>query len=429
MKLLSGSIAIALTAAALFCGPAAAEPKAKTGLLTNARIITMLQAGASEGTILALIRRFPEKLDSSPDALVELREAGASNKVLLAVRSSTLAAGREEAAPKAGPGSAGEAAETESGQADQEGSSGTPEGSRLFDDGGWSIGVGYPFLAVKYDFSNYAGEGRFIARRGIQAYAARGYWNFLKAAPWTVYTGLEAGYVHFGSWGSGAELSPFFGGAYALDKDFSISADISPTLLFLPGGGTHFGVDEIGWVINFGVYIRLPKGTPTSETDAEAGNTSAPEKRKPDDENSSWDPERAPSKISYQEYINTAEEFASRKNYYRADQVYAKALASIPADDGRRVFLYERRGWLAMKDGNLVQARDFYIAAIAAVRHAGSYDKHAVNAYCGLAYCYEKLDNVRLAVAYYKRALDISANESTRREIEKNLARLSPTAD
>ena len=425
MKRLLTSIAIAFTAAALFSGPAAAEPKAKTGLLTNARIITMLQAGASEVTILSLIKRFPEKLDSSPDALVELREAGASNKVLLAVRSSTLAAGREEAAPEAGP----EAAEPESGQAAGEGSSETPEGSGLFDDSGWSIGVGYPFLAVKYDFSNYAGEGRFISRRGIQAYAARGYWNFLKAAPWTVYTGLEAGYVRFGSWGSGGELSPFFGGAYALNKDFSISADISPTLLFLPGGGTHFGVDEIGWVINFGVYIRLPKGSPADETGEEARGTAAPEKRKPADEYAAWRPERAPSKITYQDYINTAEEFVSRKNYYRADQVYAKALASIPADDGRRVFLYERRGWLAMKDGNLVQARDLYIAAIAAVRHAGSYDKHAVNAYCGLAYCFEKLDNISLAITYYKRALDISVNESTRREIEKNLERLESRRD
>lgn len=426
MKRLSGYIAIAITAAALSGGPAAAEQKAKTGLLTNARIITMLQAGASETTILSLIKRFPEKLDSSPDALVELREAGASNKVLLAVRRSTLAAAQEEAAPEAGPG---EAAGTESAEAAGEDPPGTPEGSRLFDDGGWSIGVGYPFLAVKYDFSSYAGEGRFIGRRGIQAYAARGYWNFLKAAPWTVYTGLEAGYVHFGSYGSGAELSPFFGAAYALDKDFSLSADFSPTLLFLPGGGTHFGVDEIGWVINFGVYIRLPKGSSAAETGEDAGDAAAPEKRKAADENAAWRPERAPSKITYENYINTAGEFVARKNYYRADQVYAKALASIPADDARRVFLYERRGWLAMKDGNLTQARDLYIAAIAAVRHAGSYDKNAVNAYCGLAYCFEKLNDVSLAITYYKRALDISANESTRREIERNIERLSPSGD
>ncbi|MDO8803128.1 MAG: tetratricopeptide repeat protein [Elusimicrobiota bacterium] len=407
MKRLLRSIAIVAAAAAFFSGQAAAEPKAKTGLLTNARIIAMLRSGASEGIILSLIKQFPEKLDGGPDALVELREAGASNKVLLAVRRSTLAARQEEAAPEPGPGSAGQAAETESDQAAQEGASGTPEGSGLVDDGRWSIGLGYPFLAVKYDFSDYAGEGKFITRRGIQAYAARGYWNFLKAAPWTVYTGLEAGYVRFGSVGSGAELSPFFGGAYALGKDFSLSADISPTLLFFPGGGTHFGLDEIGWVINFGVYIRLPAPAPKS---AEA-NDPAPKQRESD---------------VYKDYLNDAKEAVSRKDYAGAGRIYAKAMAAVSGHDERRVFLFERRGWLAMKEGDEARARDYYLAAISAARQTGSYDTNAVNAYCGLAYYFEKLGNVNVAINYYKRALEICASETTRREIEKNLYRLDP---
>jgi tetratricopeptide (TPR) repeat protein len=430
MKRTFNSLALALALTACFGGAAAAQAKAKTGLLTNERIIAMLEAKVSEGVILSLIKKYPEKLDSGPEALVELRAAGASNRVLLAVRGGALGVRRkppvvDEEEPPA-PEEAGQAAEagTEEEAAADAGEESAPAGP-----GKLSLGLGYPFLAVKYDIGDYAGEGRFITRRGIQAFAGRGYWNFYRAAPWTAYTGLEAGYVRFGSAASGAELSPFIGGAYALDKDFSISADFSPTMLFLPGGGTHFGVDEIGWVINVGLFIRLPTGAPPTAAEAEEHNAAAAEKEAHDEELSSWRLAKAPSKISYQDYIAAADEALAVKNYAGADQAYAKALAGVSASDGRRVFLYERRGWLATKAGNLPKARDLYLAAVAAARQAGVYETPAVNAYCGLAYCFEKLDNLNLAIKYYQRALDISVDENARRAIEKNLKRLDPNAE
>ncbi|MDD5210736.1 MAG: tetratricopeptide repeat protein [Elusimicrobiales bacterium] len=417
------AILFALTA---FAGGLAAAGPGKAGLLSNERIIAMLKSGVSESTILSLIKQFPEKLDSGPDALVALRAAGASNRVLLAVRRSSLTAAAvpaEAAESEADGGAAGPVSEEEDAAA-------APEEAVPAGEGRLSLGLGYPFFAVKYDFADYAGEGRFITRRGIQAFAGRGYWNFLKDAPWTAYTGLEAGYVRYGSAGSGAELSPFLGGAYDLGKDFSFSADISPTLLFFPGGGTHFGIGEIGWVINFGVFFRLPAPGTAGEREeaaaAEPAPAPEPARRRETDENSSWRLVKAPSKSSYQDYLEAAEDYISRKNYSRADQIYEKLLDSVPSQDARKVFLFERRGWLARRQGDLPRARDLYLAAVTAARHAGSYDSNTVNAYCGLAYCFEKQGNVNLAIKYYQRALELSVNEGTRREIERNLERLDP---
>ena len=397
----------------------------------------MVKASVNEGLILSLIKKFPEKLDSGPDALVALRAAGASNKVLLAVRSSALdrqeaAEAEEESPSEPGPVASGPAAATDEAapEPDESDAPAPAEERGLFDHGKLSLGFGYPFLAVKYDFSDYAGEGRAIVRNSVQAYAVRGYWNFLKARPWTVYTGLETGYVRFGSGrsaGSGAELAPFFGGAYALDKDFSFSADFSPALMFLPGGGTHWGVGDIGWAVNLGVFIRLPTAAPKAAAAPAPEETAAAVQKESDEELSPWRPEAGPGKLSYQDYVTAAEEFAARKNYSGAGRAYSRAMATVPARDGRRVFLYERLGWLAMKEGGLVKARDLYLAAISAAKQAGLYDTHAVNAYCGLAYCFEKLGNAGLAIKYYERAQELSGSENTRREIGKTLKRLDPS--
>ena len=437
MKSLFRSAALVLAIAAIFIGQAFAQAKARTDLLTNTRIIAMVKAKVNEGVILTLIKKFPDKLDSSPAALVALRSAGASNKVLLAVRRSTLArqeeaaAAQEEAAP--GTVDAGQAAETGSDEAApepvQKDTAAAQARRGFFEHGRLSLGFGYPFFAVREDFPGYAGELRYIGRSGIQAFAVRGSRELLKAAPLKIYAGLEAGYVRFGSGrysGAGAELAPFLGGAYTLDKDFSLSADISPALLFLPGGGTHLGVGDIGWVINLGIYIRIPAPAPKVEAEPDSADTAAAVQREADEELSSWRPVDGESKIPYQDYLTAAEEFASRKNYTAAGRAYGKAMAAVPAQDSRRVFLYERLGWLAMKEGDLVKARDLYLAAVSAAKQAGIYGTNAVNAYCGLAYCFEKLDNAGLAIKYYERALELSGSESTRRGIEKTLKLLDP---
>lgn len=422
-----------MLAAGLSC-PVFSQTKDSTGLLSNDRIIAMLRNGTSENIILSLIERFPDKLDSGPDALVRLRSAGASNTVLLAVRRAALS--RSPAAPTmeadeqpapAAPDDAGTEDEDTAGLV-RRGAYGTREKRSLLDGGTWNIGLGYPFLAVKYDFADYALETRFITRRNVSALAARGYLDFYRLEKFTAYTGLEAGYVRFGTakFGSnGWELAGFLGGKYPLGKDLTASLDVAPTLIVFPGGGTHFDIGDIGWYVNLAVFFRLPAVNlgPKSAIEADASNTAALQQQESDSELAAW---RRPVKArnSYADYLAAAGEALAKKDYSGAEGEYTRALASLPGNDKRRVFLYERRGWVALKLKDLPKARDFYLAAVTAAKQMELYDKDTINAYCGLAYCFEKLENIPLAIKNYERALDLTANAGVKREIEKTIRRL-----
>jgi len=428
-------LAVLVVASAFGAAPAPAQT-GNTALLTNERLITLLQNGASETTILSLIERFPDSLDSGPDALVRLREAGASNEVLLAVRRKALtqtpAAQEPGADEEAADEPAGDGGDQDTPGLVQKNAYGVSKKPGLFEKGDLSLGLGYPFLGLKYDFSDYALEGRFLTRNGIQVYSGRGYWDFYERNKWTAYTGLEAGYVRYGSGRYAAhayELAPFLGGAYAIDRSFSVSADISPALVFFPGGGTDFDIGDLGWYINIGVFFRLPSMAPKSPLAADASNTAAMDTTNSDSEISAW--RRAPAarrKASYEDRLASADRYVSQKDYPEAAEEYAAALASLQENDARRIFLFERRAWLALKENNVEEARDLYLAAISAAKQLGVYDANTVNAYCGLAYCFEKLENIPLAVRNYERAMDITASAGVRSAIEKTLRRLKASA-
>jgi hypothetical protein len=53
--------------------------------LTNQDVIKMLKAGLPENTIVLAIQKSSNKFDTSPDALIALKEAGATQKVLNAI--------------------------------------------------------------------------------------------------------------------------------------------------------------------------------------------------------------------------------------------------------------------------------------------------------------------------------------------------------
>ena len=50
--------------------------------LTNQDVIKMQKAGLSEETILLSIQRGPAEFDTNPDALIELKTAGVTEKVI-----------------------------------------------------------------------------------------------------------------------------------------------------------------------------------------------------------------------------------------------------------------------------------------------------------------------------------------------------------
>lgn len=428
---LTSLLAAALLAAASPCArPAAAQQREEKDLLTNDRVIAMVKNGVSEGIILALIEKFPERLDGGPEALVELKAAGASNKVLLAVRRSGLAS-QAAAEDAANPVISDQPGEQEEGQPEEE-AGGQPAGPRPhpFSGGDLSLGLGYPFVAAKYDFLDYALEARYLDRRAkdVRVFSGRAYWNFRRAGPWTGYVGGEAGYVGYGAGrfsGHAWELAPFLGGGYEFHKDLTLTMDVAPTLIFFDGGGSDFGLGELGWYVNIGVFFRLPKLEPRSGSYAEEANTAAMDKEKADSDLAAWRLQRGPAKrATYDERLAAAARYISQKDYPEADQEYAAALESLKETDERQVFLHERRGWVALKQDGPEAAKGHYLEAIAAARRLEAYGSDLVNAYCGLAYVFEKLEQNDLAIRNYEKALDIAPSEAVRRQIGKALRRL-----
>jgi|GEM_PF-235211 len=84
-----GIVALALSALALsICLPAAAlaaSPQSAEAPLTNASVVKLVRAGFREKTLVAIIRARPVAFDLSPERLIELKKAGVSERVILAM--------------------------------------------------------------------------------------------------------------------------------------------------------------------------------------------------------------------------------------------------------------------------------------------------------------------------------------------------------
>lgn len=123
--------------------------------------------------------------------------------------------------------------------------------------------MGWPYIGAKYFFNNDLGtEFRFAAGEGIQVYALRGYFSFVRAGNFSVLTGLEAGYVNFDSLnendtlrvsGTGYEVAPFFGMDYFLSPRFSLLLDFSMPIINL--NYKNISIGDLQWVINGGLYF------------------------------------------------------------------------------------------------------------------------------------------------------------------------------
>ncbi len=88
----------------------------------------------------------------------------------------------------------------------------------------------------------------------------------------------------------------------------------------------------------------------------------------------------APESDPYQAYLDAAENYIAQKDYTSARQEYAKALVNVSVDDARRVYLYERQGYMAVKEKNIAGAKNYYVASIRAAEMQRADDKHSVNA-------------------------------------------------
>ncbi len=124
--------------------------------------------------------------------------------------------------------------------------------------------------------------------------------------------------------------------------------------------------------------------------------------------------------------LEPADKYFAQKDYENAALEYKKALESIPETDSRRIYVYERQGQLELKGRNLPKAKDFFLAAIQTAKKLGVSDTNVVNAYLGLAYCFEKTGNIAPAVKNYEKAMELSASEKTKARIKTILRKLAP---
>ena len=133
---------------------------------------------------------------------------------------------------------------------------------------------------------------------------------------------------------------------------------------------------------------------------------------------------RPAAKKTYQEYLEAADDCISRKDYRRAEIEYGRAQKALAKNDRRRVYTYEQLGAVALKSKATARAKNYYIAAIQTAKNLRISDVNVVNAYLGLAYCFEKSGNTALAIRNYEKALDLSASSTTKSRIRKLLQRL-----
>ncbi len=138
--------------------------------------------------------------------------------------------------------------------------------------GDLSLGFGYPYASVKYDFSKKAAaEMRYASASGINIFSARGYWDFagydymaeFDRHRIKIFTGLEVGYIKFNTLdikGNGAEIAGFIGGKYLITDKISLLMDFAPTFIYLKDADYgNVKVSGIEYVVNLGFYYCFGK--------------------------------------------------------------------------------------------------------------------------------------------------------------------------
>ena len=136
----------------------------------------------------------------------------------------------------------------------------------------------------------------------------------------------------------------------------------------------------------------------------------------------------APEEKNYQDYLAAADKYVRQKDYRNALTEYGKAQKLLPDNDKRRIFIFEQEGQISVKLKNIHKAKEFYLAAIQTAKKLGVSDITVVNAYLGLAHCFEKSDNISPAIKNYEKALGLSTNDQTKLKVKKILKRLKAQA-
>lgn len=126
---------------------------------------------------------------------------------------------------------------------------------------GLNIGLGYPYVSLKYDFTVMSLEGRFVSDPEAKAYSGRVYWNYYADTKLRGFTGLEGGYISLDTEdtkGTGYEAALFIGGEYFITKRLSLLLDLAPTFISLQhADDSSVKVSGVEFVGNVGLYFHF----------------------------------------------------------------------------------------------------------------------------------------------------------------------------
>jgi len=128
----------------------------------------------------------------------------------------------------------------------------------------------------------------------------------------------------------------------------------------------------------------------------------------------------------YKDCVARGEKAISLKKYSSAMKEFTKALVPLKGEDARKIYVYERLGWLNIKLNDIDSAQGYYLTATYQAEKLELFGKEALNSYRGAAYCFEKRGDNASAAENYEKALKISRDEAVRREIQKKLKLLKP---
>lgn len=112
------------------------------------------------------------------------------------------------------------------------------------------------------------------------------------------------------------------------------------------------------------------------------------------------------------------------KDLEGARGVLEAASQGLPAEDARRVYVYERLGAVAVREKDFAKAKASYIRAIEFAKKNGVKNEHLVNAYLGLAWCLSVQGQARSAIKNYKKAGELTESAETRKRIDAKLTEL-----
>lgn len=127
--------------------------------------------------------------------------------------------------------------------------------------------------------------------------------------------------------------------------------------------------------------------------------------------------------VDFSTNLKKADELYNSKKYDEAAEIYNELLKS--AEDNQKPYIYNQLGAISLKSKNYKKAKEYYLSAIVIIKQNNITGKEVVNAYSGLAYCFEKEGKKDSAIKNYKKAMELSTSASTKQKLQKAIDRLS----